>query len=88
MHVLDKVAILVHAHHTHHTHMHTHAHTHTHIHTHTHTHTHQDYVAMVNMFVLMEVNSREFLLGQSHLGKGEVYEAKECFERASSGLGE
>ena len=81
MHVLDKVAILVHAHHTH-------PYTHLHMHTHTHTHSHQDYVAMVNMFVLTEVNSREFLLGQSHLGKGEVYEARECFERASSGLGE
>lgn len=55
---------------------------------HSHTRIHKDYVAMVNMFNLTEVNSREFLLGQSHLGKGEVYEARECFERASSGLGE
>ena len=70
----------------------THTHTltcimHTHMVSHC-SHTHKDYVAMVNMFVLTEVNSREFLLGQSHLGKGEVYEARECFERASSGLGE
>jgi len=48
----------------------------------------QDYVAMVNVFVPMGVSSHDFLLGQCHLSKGEVYEARECFERASNGVGE
>lgn len=43
---------------------------------------------MVNVFVPMGVSSRDFLLGQCHLSKGEVYEARECFERASNGVGE
>jgi len=43
---------------------------------------------MVNVFVPMGVSSRDFLLGQCHLSKGEVYKARECFERASNGVGE